>query len=60
MEETITLSQMADLIIVMGFGALAVSGFAYILTEGISLVVDGVKGWRKKRKERKANKEATE
>lgn len=60
MEETMTLSQVADLIIVMSFGALAVSGIAYIMTEAISLIVDGIKGWLKKRRERKANKEATE
>ena len=56
MEETLTLSQAADMIIVMTFSIFTISFFFYGLMETVSMVIDAVKGWRKKRREKKQQK----
>ena len=56
MEETLTLSQVADMIIVMTFAIFTISFFFYGLMETVSMVIDAVRGWRKKRREKKQQK----
>lgn len=56
MESTITLSQMADMIIVIFFCILAAGGVGFVIVEAIESIIDCVKGWKAKRKERKAQK----
>ena len=56
MESTITLSQMADMIIVIFFCILAAGGVGFVIVEAIESVVDAVKAWKVARKERKAQK----
>ena len=53
METTMTLSHLADLIIVMSFFSLCGVGLGYFVYLLIDLIVDGIKAIRKKRKERK-------
>ena len=54
METTMTLSHLADLIIVISFFSICGAGFGYIIAELISLVADGIKKALVKRKDRKA------
>ena len=53
METTMTLSHLADLIIVTTFCSLCGVGIGYFVYLMIDLIVDGIKAIRKKRKERK-------
>ena len=54
--EVITLSQAADMIIVICFGAAGYFAFLYYIVEGISSLIDFIKAKRKVRKERTAKK----
>ena len=56
METTMTLSHLADLIIVISFFSICGAGFGYIIGELISLITDDIKKALAKRKERKAVK----
>lgn len=56
MENTVTLSQMADMIIVISFSAFVIVGLTYMIAEVVSGVIDLVKEHRRTRKERKAKK----
>mgnify|MGYP006916129300 CR=1 FL=1 len=53
MEMTMTLSHLADLIIVISFFSICGAGAGYILFQLIDLIFDGIKAIQKKRKERK-------
>ena len=53
METTMTLSHLADLIIVISFCSIAGAGAGFFLFQLIDLLVDGIKAIRKKREERK-------
>ena len=54
MEETMTLSQAADLIIVMTFGVTVITVFFGTVTEAVLDLIDTIKKKRKARKEKKA------
>ena len=53
---TITVSQLADLIIVACFFIAAYVAFLYAIGEAVSALIDSIKEKRKARKERKAKK----
>ena len=50
---TITLSQMADMIIVISFFSVGFTAFLYLVVDTILDMVSGIKARRKVRKERK-------
>lgn len=54
MEETMTLSQVADLIIVMTFGVTVITVFFGAVTEAVLDLIDTIKKKHKARKEKKA------
>ena len=56
MENTVTLSQMADTIIVMSFFVLVIIGVTFTIAEAVSSVIDMIKEHRWKRREQKAKK----
>ena len=51
---TISLSQMADMIIVISFFSVGFTAFLYLVVDTILDMVSGIKARRKARKERKA------
>ena len=51
---TISLSQMADMIIVISFFSVGFTAFLYLVVDTILDMVSGIKAKRKARKERKA------
>ena len=59
MEETMTLSQAADLIIVMTFGVIVITVFFGTVTEAVLDLIDTIKKKRKARKEKKAEQSAS-
>ena len=59
MEETMTLSQEADLIIVMTFGVTVITVFFGTVTEAVLDLIDTIKKKRKARKEKKAEQSAS-
>ena len=52
METTMTLSQLADLIIVISFFSICATGIAYVIADLISLIVSSIKKGLAKRKEK--------
>ena len=54
MENTVTLSQMADMIIVLCFGAVVVGTTMFEVVDAVMDLIDSVKNRRKARKECKA------
>ena len=58
--DVITLSQAADLIIVVCFGAVGYFAFLYFIAEGICGLIDFIRSKRKARKEWKAMKREQE
>ena len=54
MENTVTLNQMADMIIVLCFGAVVVGTTMFVVVDTVMDLIDSVKNRRKARKERKA------
>ena len=54
METTMTLSHLADLIIVISFFSICGAGLGYMVAELVSIAFDGIKKKLAKRKERKA------
>ena len=54
MENTVTLSQMADMIIVLCFGAVVVGTTMFVVVDTVMDLIESVKKRRKARKERKA------
>ena len=54
MEETITLSQVADLIIVMGFAVTVLTFFINALAELTCNLIESIKKKRRERREKKA------
>lgn len=54
METTMTLSHLADLIIVIGFCSMCGAGFGYMVAELVSIAFDGIKKKLDERKEHKA------
>ncbi len=59
MEETMTLSQVADLIIVMTFGVTVITVFFGAVTEAVLDLIDTIKKKHKTRKEKKAEQSAS-
>ena len=59
MEETMTLSQAADLIIEMTFGVTVITVFFGTVTEAVLDLIDTIKKKRKARKEKKAEQSAS-
>ena len=59
MEEPMTLSQAADLIIVMTFGVTVITVFFGTVTEAVLDLIDTIKKKRKARKEKKAEQSAS-
>lgn len=59
MEETMTLSQVADLIIVMTFSVTVITVFFGTVTEAMLDLIDTIKKKRKARKEKKAEQTAS-
>ena len=59
MEETMTLSQAADLIIVMTFGVTVITVFFGAVTEAVLDLIDTIKKKHKARKEKKAEQSAS-
>ena len=59
MEETMTLSQAADLIIVMTFAVTVFTVFFGTVTEAVLDLIDTIKKKRKARKEKKAEQSAS-
>ena len=59
MEETMTLSQAADLIIVMTFSVTVITVFFGTVTEAVLDLIDTIKKKRKARKEKKAEQSAS-
>ena len=51
---TISLSQMADMIIVISFFSVGFTAFLYLVIDTIMDMISGIKARRKARKERKA------
>ena len=58
MENTVTLSQMADMIIVLCFGAVVIGTTMFVVIDTVMDLIDSVKNRRKARKERKAKEQA--
>ena len=58
MENTVTLSQMADMIIVLCFGAVVIGTTMFVVVDTVMDLIDSVKNRRKARKERKAKEQA--
>ena len=54
---TITLSQMADMIIVISFFSVGFTAFLYVVVDTILDMISGIKAKRKVRKERKAKEQ---
>ena len=54
METPMTLSRMADMIIVISFFSVGITAFLYLVVDTILDMVSGIKARRKARKERKA------
>ena len=54
METTMTLSHLADLIIVISFCSMCGAGLGYLVAELVSIAVGGIKKKLAERKERKA------
>ena len=54
---TITLSQMADMIIVISFFSVGFTAFLYLVVDTILDMISGIKAKRKGRKERKAKEQ---
>ena len=54
---TITLSQMADMIIVLCFGAVVVGTTMFVVVDTVMDLIESVKKRRKARKERKAKEQ---
>ena len=54
METTMTLSHLADLIIVISFFSICGSGLGYLAAELVSIAIGGIKKKLTERKERKA------
>ena len=54
---TITLSQMADMIIVISFFSVGFTAFLYLVVDTILDMIFGIKAKRKVRKERKAKEQ---
>ena len=54
---TITLSQMADMIIVISFFSVGFTAFLYLVVDTILDMISGIKAKRKVRKERKATEQ---
>ena len=54
METTMTLSHLADLIIVISFFSICGAGLGYMIAELVSIAVGGIKKKLAERKERKA------
>ena len=52
METTMTLSQLADLIIVISFFSICATGIAYVIADLISIIVNNIKKGLAKRKEK--------
>ena len=57
MENTVTLSQMADMIIVLCFGAVVVGTTMFVVVDTVMDLIQSVKKRRKARKERKAKEQ---
>ena len=57
MDNTVTLSQMADMIIVLCFGAIVVGTTVFVAVDMVMDLIDSVKNRRKSRKERKAKEQ---
>ena len=57
MENTVTLSQMADMIIVLCFGAVVIGTTMFVVIDTVMDLIDSVKNRRKARKERKAKEQ---
>ena len=53
MENTVTLSQMADMIIVLCFGAVVVGTTMFVVVDTVMDLIESVKKRRRARKERK-------
>ena len=58
--ETVSMSQMADFIIVLCFFVAALAGWVYVLIEIIDGISDMIKSHREKKKEQKLKAEAAE
>ena len=54
---TITVSQMADMIIVISFFSVGFTAFLYVVVDTILDMISGIKAKRKVRKERKAKEQ---
>jgi len=54
MENTVTLGQMADMIIVLCFGAVVIGTTVFVVVDAVMDLIESVKKRRKARKERKA------
>ena len=54
---TISLSQMADMIIVISFFSVGFTAFLYLVVDTILDMISGIKAKRKVRKERKAKEQ---
>ena len=54
---TITVSQMADMIIVINFFSVGFTAFLYLVVDTILDMISGIKAKRKVRKERKAKEQ---
>ena len=54
---TITLSQMADMIIVISFFSVGFTAFLYLVVDTILDMISGIKAKRKVRKEREAKEQ---
>ena len=54
---TITFSQMADMIIVISFFSVGFTAFLYVVVDTILDMISGIKAKRKVRKERKAKEQ---
>jgi hypothetical protein len=54
---TITLSQMADMIIVISFFSVGFTAFLYLVVDTMLDMISGIKAKRKVRKERKAKEQ---
>ncbi len=59
MKETMTLSQVADVIIVMTFAVTVITVFFGMVTEAVLDLIDSIKKKRKARKEKKAEQSAS-
>ena len=57
MDKAITLSQMADMIIVLCFGAVVVGTTMFVVVDTVMDLIESVKKRRKARKERKAKEQ---